>query len=159
MNKKIFVYLALCLMLATAAFGATSLTTPADSATLTLGATYNFTGSSDVTVPISCEFLYMHKGGSSNTSLGNATGNNTWLSTTVPDSFGTNQFHVRCGNSTLSEADSGTMSVSIRNYDAAEISEVTIDMIVAVGAAIVGFASLIAIILLFVFLKKRLPRV
>jgi len=43
-------------------------------------------------------------------------------------------------------------------YDAGETSEVSIDLIVAVVAALVGFASLIAIVLLYGWLKNKLPR-
>jgi len=43
-------------------------------------------------------------------------------------------------------------------YDSAETSEVSIDLIVAIVAALVGFASLFALVMLFGFLKKRLPR-
>jgi len=157
--KKLLVFLAMCMMLALPVMGATVLVTPADSATITLGATYNFTATSaiDTTVnAVSCEFLYAHQGDTSNTSLGNATGNNTWLSTAVPDSFGTIQFSVVCSNSSVSESGTGTMSVSIRNYDAAEITEVSIDLIIAIIAAVVGFASLIALIVLYGFMKKRL---
>ena len=44
-------------------------------------------------------------------------------------------------------------------YDSGETSEVSIDLIVAVGAGLVSFATLIALVLLFGFLKKRLPRI
>jgi len=44
-------------------------------------------------------------------------------------------------------------------YDSAETSEVSIDLIVGVLASLVGFATLIGLILLFGWMKKRLPRV
>ena len=45
-----------------------------------------------------------------------------------------------------------------QTYDAAETSEVTIDLIVGVLAALVGFASLIGLIILFKYLKKNAPK-
>jgi len=45
-----------------------------------------------------------------------------------------------------------------QTYDSAETSEVSVDLIVAVLSALVGFASLIGLILLFGWMKKRLPR-
>ena len=41
-------------------------------------------------------------------------------------------------------------------YDAVETSEVVIDNIVAIGAAIVSFASLVGLILLYTWAKKKL---
>ena len=43
-------------------------------------------------------------------------------------------------------------------YDAGETSEVTIDLIVGVLAALVSFVSLIGLILLFGWMKGRLPK-
>jgi len=44
-------------------------------------------------------------------------------------------------------------------YDAGETSEVTIDLIIAVVAGLVSFASLIGLIMLYGWVKKRVPRV
>ena len=41
-------------------------------------------------------------------------------------------------------------------YDAGETSEVVIDNIVAIGAAIVSFASLVGLILLYGWMKKKI---
>ena len=46
-----------------------------------------------------------------------------------------------------------------QTYDAGETSEVSIDLIVGVLASLVGFATLIGLILLFGYLKKRLPKI
>jgi len=44
-------------------------------------------------------------------------------------------------------------------YDSAETSEVSIDLIVGILAALVGFATLIGLILLFGWMKKKLPKI
>lgn len=44
-------------------------------------------------------------------------------------------------------------------YDAGETSEVSIDLIVGVLAAIVSFATLIGLILIFGWMKKKIPRI
>lgn len=156
-NKKILAFLLMACMLVPAAFAATVIVTPADDAELTLGADYNYTFTTGVTDPINCQMFYMHMGGTSNTSIGNNTAglNQTWVNATVPDSWGTNQFSVICSNGTLTEHDSTTMSVTIKRYDAGEISEVTIDTIIAVIAFFVGMGSLIGLLLLWVWVKKR----
>lgn len=41
-------------------------------------------------------------------------------------------------------------------YDSGETSEVAVDFIVSIGAALVSFASIIGLILLYTWLKKRL---
>jgi hypothetical protein len=41
------------------------------------------------------------------------------------------------------------------NYEAADMSEVVIDNIVGIGAALFSFVSLIGIVLLYRWLKKR----
>lgn len=41
-------------------------------------------------------------------------------------------------------------------YDAGETSEVAIDLIVGVGVALVSFASLVGLILLYNWVKKRM---
>jgi opacity protein-like surface antigen len=156
--KKILAFAFMVCMLIPASMAATSIVTPADSAELTLGAGYNFTLTTGVTDPINCQWFYMHKGGSSNTSMGNNTAdlNQTWLNTTVPDSWGTNQFSATCSNGSLTEHDSTTMSVTIKNYDAGELSEVTIDVIVTVAAFLVGMGSLIGLLFLYLWIKKKL---
>jgi len=45
------------------------------------------------------------------------------------------------------------------SYDSSETSEVTIDLVVGVLAALVGFATLIGLVMLFGWLKKKIPRV
>ena len=40
-------------------------------------------------------------------------------------------------------------------YDSGEISEVTVDLIITIVAALVGFGTLIAIVLLYVWLKGK----
>ena len=40
-------------------------------------------------------------------------------------------------------------------YDSSETSEVAIDLLIAIGAALVSFASLIGLILLYGWVKKR----
>jgi len=42
------------------------------------------------------------------------------------------------------------------SYDSAETSEVAIDLIVAIGAALVSFASLIGLILLYGWVKRKI---
>ena len=44
-------------------------------------------------------------------------------------------------------------------YDAGETSEVSIDLIVGVLAALVSFATLIGLVLLFGWMKGRIPKV
>lgn len=41
-------------------------------------------------------------------------------------------------------------------YDAGEISEISIDLIVGVGATLFSFVSLVALVLLYGWLKKRI---
>ena len=41
------------------------------------------------------------------------------------------------------------------SYDAGEISEVTIDLLVGIGASIFSFVSLVALVLLYGWLRKR----
>lgn len=45
-----------------------------------------------------------------------------------------------------------------QTYDAGETSEVSVDLIVGVIASLVGFATLIGLIFLFGWMKKKLPR-
>jgi len=55
--NKLLVLLAMCLMVVPMAFGATVITAPADSATLTLDGTYQLTGTTtltDVTSSVNC---------------------------------------------------------------------------------------------------------
>jgi hypothetical protein len=40
-------------------------------------------------------------------------------------------------------------------YDAAETSEVTVDLIVSIGAALVSFGTLIGLVVLYVWVKKK----
>jgi len=61
-------------------------------------------------------------------------------------------------NSTEIQTDSTTMSVSINRYASGEVSEVSIDLIVGVGAVLVGFASLIGLIFMFGWMKKKVPK-
>ena len=42
-----------------------------------------------------------------------------------------------------------------QSYSATDISAVTIDLVVGIGAALVGFVTLIGLILLFGWLKKQ----
>lgn len=44
-------------------------------------------------------------------------------------------------------------------YDAGETSEVSIDLIVGILVALVSFATLIGLILLFGWMKKKLPKI
>ena len=46
-----------------------------------------------------------------------------------------------------------------QTYDAGETSEVSIDLIVGVLASLVGFATLIGLIMLYGWLKKRIGKV
>jgi len=46
-----------------------------------------------------------------------------------------------------------------QTYDSGETSEVSIDLIVGILAALVGFASLIGLIFLFGWMKKKLPKI
>jgi len=45
------------------------------------------------------------------------------------------------------------------SYESSEISEPIIDLIITVMAAFVGFGSLVAIVLLYIWLKKKNVRV
>ncbi len=42
-----------------------------------------------------------------------------------------------------------------QTYDSGEISEVTIDTIVGIGASIFSFVSLVALVILFVWLRRQ----
>jgi len=44
-------------------------------------------------------------------------------------------------------------------YDAGETSEVTVDLIISVAAGLVSFASLIGLIILYGWVKKKVPRI
>lgn len=46
-----------------------------------------------------------------------------------------------------------------QSYDAGETSEVSIDLIVGVLAAIVSLASLVGLIILFGWMKKKMPKI
>ena len=46
-----------------------------------------------------------------------------------------------------------------QTYDAGETSEVTIDLIVKVLAALVSLGALIGLIILFGWMKKNIPRI
>lgn len=43
-----------------------------------------------------------------------------------------------------------------QTYGSGEIAEVTIDMLVGIGAAIFSFVSLVALLLLYNWMKKRI---
>lgn len=156
--KKLLALLAMCLMFVPIVLGATVITAPADSAVLTLGSTYQLTGTTDLTNPVNCTWEYRHKGTTDFTTLSSLTSNITDVNVTIPDSFGTNQFNLTCVNSTETQSDMTTMSVSIKRYDAGEVSEVSVDLIIAVGVVFVSFASLIGLLILFGWMKKRVPR-
>ncbi len=42
-----------------------------------------------------------------------------------------------------------------QTYDAGEVAEVTVDTIIGIGAALFSFVTLIALVLLYTWLKKR----
>lgn len=153
------------LLLSFGVMGAATIVTPADNAELAIGSTYEFTGTSGLTgATYTCTYQYRLRGDDSWGTIATTEDNESAVNATVPNSFGTNQFRVGCTNHTTgvryieganSTTATTTLSVSLRNYEAAEASEVTIDMIIAVGATIVGFATLIGLILLFGWVKKR----
>jgi len=43
-------------------------------------------------------------------------------------------------------------------YGADEASEVTVDLVIKIGVAVLGFASLIALIWVIGYLKKKIPK-
>ncbi len=43
-----------------------------------------------------------------------------------------------------------------QSYDAGEVAEVTVDTIIGIGAALFSFVTLIALVLLYGWLKKRI---
>lgn len=45
-----------------------------------------------------------------------------------------------------------------QTYDAEEVSEVSIDMLVGIGVALVSFVTIIGLVVLYGWAKKKLPK-
>ena len=164
--KRIMAIMAvLSLLMMSGVMGAATITAPADGAELAIGSTYEFGGTSGLTgATYNCTFRARHKGKDSWTTLGTTLGDAAKVNATIPNSFGLHEIQIGCINATTatrytiggnSTAADTTTSITFKQYSTAEASEVTIDLIVAVGAVLVGFASLIGLMLLYGWVKKK----
>ena len=158
--KKLLLFIFMAVMLAGSAFAATVITAPADSATITYGAAYSYTATTGITNAsnyLNCTYYQRQRGTTSWTTIGQATAgsNSTDLTSTVPEVFGTHQFNVTCTNGTVTESDATTMSVSINRYSSSETVEVVTDSLMGIGVILLSFASLVGLILLWVWAKKK----
>jgi hypothetical protein len=144
---------------------------PDASEEMTRGATYSYDvdwsgGDADLNVTL-CNFYYLHQGDSAWSLIGTNTTEepsdslttHTLLST-VPDNFGTNTFNATCffvnktGAFNYSVSDLSA-SVSVKQYSTGEASEAAIDLLVGSAAALFSFVSIIALVLLFVWVRKK----
>jgi len=166
MKKIIPIMAVLAMLMMTGAMGAATITAPANNAVLTIGENYEFLGTSDLTgAAYNCTWQYLHQGDSTWTTIGEQSGaNKAGINATVPNSFGTNMIRIGCINDTgatrytngeNSTTIATTMSISFNNYAAGEASEVTVDLIIAVGAVFVSVATLVGLVLLWGWIKRK----
>jgi len=172
MKSKILIPFALMLLLASLFVNAAeviTITAPASNEDLTIGSNYNLTGTIAVTgadSKLNCSLYDRLRNEAypttaismipdySNMSDTNAT-YGFWGLFEVPEELGKHFMRVECLNSTTSHHNSSDVPVNYRRFAASEVSESIIDNVIGVFAALFGFVSLIGIVVLFVWLKKR----
>ena len=131
------------------------MTAPSNNEKLTIGSTYELEANTDgITADpsINCTFTYWHLGKNTSVVTLGVVENGTKFNMTVPNSFGTNIFLSDCTNGTVIYSSS---QVSLNNYAAGETAEVFIDGIVLFLVFFVSFATLIGLVLLFGWMKKK----
>jgi len=154
--KKFLFFLLVFTLLSSLVTATTTLTNPEDGDELTINSIEELTATCDLGTPFTCTFYDKQRGDSAFSSFGSALENETNLNVTIPNAFGTYTLNVTCTNTTHTESDATTESIKYKKYDAGETSEISIDLLMGVLVAIVGFASLIGLILLFNWIRKKL---
>lgn len=152
MKKFLSLGVLLLFLLSSVVMGATTMTQPAKGEVLTLDANYEFGGTSGLSTP-NCSVYYRHQGESTWTKIGSTTEGKLELNSTVPDSFGTNDFNFSCYNITY-ESDLST-GVSINRYASGEMSEVAIDIVILGGIAFLGFVNLFVVLYIVSVFRRK----
>jgi len=154
--KKLFFFLLVFTLLSTLVTATTVLTNPSDNEEFTIGSIEELSGTTDLGDAYTCTFYELKKGDASYTIISEAEVNATKYNYTIPNDFGRHSINITCTNTTHTESDASTVTVQYANYGTGDASETIIDLLVGVFVLIVGFASLIGLVLLFNWIRKKL---
>lgn len=165
MKQKIMALFGILMLLIPAVYGAVSIaiTTPVTDEELTIDSVYNLTGTiGDCKQKINCT-LYDRRSNVATwvavpMATTNMTGNsseNYWGQFEVPDEFGKHMLRVSCLNSSENTFNATDIEVKYARYDAGEAGEAIIDLVISIFVALVTFGSLIALVLIFRWVKKQ----
>jgi len=170
MKKNILALMGMLIFLIPIVSGAVTIeiTNPSENEDLTIDQLYNLTGTitdADATnESFNClfyekrineaTFSTVSMVGDENMTAVNST-TNYWGQFRVPNEFGRHDIQVRCTNTTANTFNSSVRVVDFKRYSIGEASESIIDLVIAIFVALVGFGTLISLVLIYKWFRKK----